>query len=99
MTLIVIAFSWVMPAEGAWAYYNVSHLTNAYYLHDFNAIRAGEMPEIVMADAKGIVQFPSLHAAASLMLIYVTRGIPYLRLVSFLLNVLMLVSTLTCGGH
>jgi hypothetical protein len=97
--LITVALAWVMPAEGAFGYYRVSHLTNAYYLHDFNALRAGAMPEIAMARLTGIVQFPSFHAAMALMLIYAYRGISYLFPISILLNLVMIASTPTTGGH
>ena len=97
--LITVALAWVMPAEGAFAHYRVSHLTNAYYLHDFNVLRAGGMPEIAMARVTGIVQFPSFHAAMALMLIYAYRGISYLFPISILLNLVMIASSLTTGGH
>jgi len=97
--LIIIPFSWLVPAEGAWAYYGVAHLTNAYYLPHFNALRAGAMPEIAMAQVVGIIQFPSFHAALALILIYVSRGISYLFPISFLLNLAMIASTPTSGGH
>jgi len=97
--LIIIPLAWVMPAEGAWAYYGVSKLTSAYYLPDFYALRAGEMRDIVMTKVTGIIQFPSFHAAIALILIYVCRGISYLFPISFLLNLVMIVSIPTTGGH
>jgi hypothetical protein len=97
--LIMIPISWLMPAEGAWAYYGVAHLTSAYYLPDFFALRDGAMREIVIAKLSGIIQFPSFHAALGLILIYVTRGIRFLFPVSLGLNALMFASTPTAGGH
>ena len=97
--LIIISLSWLMPAEGAWAYYGVAHLVDAYYLPDFFALRSGEMREIVMAKATGIIQFPSFHAAVALIFIYTSRGIRILFPVSVGLNALMISSTPTCGGH
>jgi membrane-associated phospholipid phosphatase len=97
--LIIILLSWVMPAEGAWAYYGVSRMTSAYYLPDFYALRAGTLSEISMARVTGIIQFPSFHAALALILIYVCRGIPYLFPVCLVLNAVMIFSTATWGGH
>jgi membrane-associated phospholipid phosphatase len=97
--LIIISLSWLLPAEGAWAYYNVAHLVDAYYLPDFYALRSGEMREIVMAKATGIIQFPSFHAAVALIFIYTSRAIRILFPAFLGLNVLMICSTPTCGGH
>jgi hypothetical protein len=97
--LIIIPISWLLPAEGAWAYYGVSHLTNAYYLPDFFALREGRMPEIVMSKVTGVIQFPSFHAALGLILIYAYRGIRYLFPISCLLNICMIASTAPSGGH
>jgi len=88
-----------MPAEGAWAYYGVAHLVDAYYLPDFYALRAREMPEIVMAKTTGIIQFPSFHAAVALIFIYESRGIRILFPACMGLNALMIISTPTWGGH
>ncbi|MCC8983207.1 phosphatase PAP2 family protein [Bradyrhizobium acaciae] len=96
--LLIIPLSMLLPAEGAWAHYGVAQLTSAYYLPDFYAIRAGLMRTIDLGHVTGIVQFPSFHAALGLILILSVRGtflwIPYLAL-----NVVMIVSALTAGGH
>jgi membrane-associated phospholipid phosphatase len=97
--LFIVPISWIMPAEGAWAYYGVAHLTSAYYLPDFFALREGAMREIVLAKLIGVIQFPSFHTALGLILIYVTRGIRLLFPASLGLNALMIASTLTAGGH
>jgi hypothetical protein len=96
--LIVIPISMVLPAEGAWAHYGVAHLTSAYYLPDFYAIRSGSMHVIDLAKVTGIIQFPSFHAALALILILLSRG-TFLFPVYLPLNVLMIFSALTAGGH
>ncbi|WP_128971365.1 phosphatase PAP2 family protein [Bradyrhizobium tropiciagri] len=96
--LIVIPISMVLPAEGAWAHYGVAHLTSAYYLPDFYAIRSGSMHVIDLDKATGIIQFPSFHAALALILILSSRG-TVLFPVYLPLNVLMIISALTAGGH
>lgn len=97
--LIIIPISWLLPAEGAWAHYGVSHLTNAYYLPDFYALREGRMPVIDMTGITGVIQFPSFHAALGLILIYAYRGVRYLFPISCLLNICMIASTAVSGGH
>lgn len=96
--LIIIPISMVLPAEGAWAHYGVAHLTSAYYLPDFYAIRSGSMHVIDMTKPTGIIQFPSFHAALALILILLSRG-TFLFPVYLPLNVLMIFSALTAGGH
>ncbi|WP_136626282.1 phosphatase PAP2 family protein [Bradyrhizobium macuxiense] len=97
--LIIIPFAWLIPAEGAWAYYGVAHLTSAYYLPDFFALRDGTMREIVMDKMTGIVQFPSFHTALALILIFAARGIRFLFPASLGFNALMIASTPAFGGH
>lgn len=95
--LIVIPISMALPAEGAWAHYGVVHLTSAYYLPEFYAIRSGSMV-IDLAKVTGIIQFPSFHAALALILILSSRG-TFLFPIYIPLNVLMIISALTAGGH
>jgi hypothetical protein len=97
--LIILPLSLLLPAEGAWAYYHVEHLTSAYYLPDFNALRSGTKRVIDLNEnLNGIIQFPSYHAALGLILIISSRG-TFLFSVYLPLNVLMIVSALTAGGH
>lgn len=96
--LIILPLSMVLPAEGAWAHYGVSHLTSAYYLSDFYAIRDGSMKIIDLSRINGIIQFPSFHAALALILILTSRG-TFLFAVFLPLNILIIVSALTAGGH
>ncbi|MGY4286176.1 membrane-associated phospholipid phosphatase [Bradyrhizobium sp. LM2.7] len=97
--LIVIPIAWLYPAESAWVHYGVTDRVDAYHLADFSALRAGKMSEIALARANGLVTFPSFHTALGLILIYATRGIQFLFPLSLGLNALMIVSTLTAGGH
>jgi membrane-associated phospholipid phosphatase len=97
--LIVVPISWLLPAESAWVHYGVTDRVHAYHLADFSALRAGKLPEITVARVNGLITFPSFHTALGLILIYVTRGIPFLFPVSLGLNALMIASTLTSGGH
>ena len=97
--LIIIPISWLAPAAGAWSYYGVAHLTSAYYLPDFFALREGTVREIVMANMVGLIQFPSFHTTLCFILIYAARGIRILFPAFLGLNALMVASTFTAGGH
>ncbi|UFX41719.1 phosphatase PAP2 family protein [Bradyrhizobium sp. 41S5] len=96
--LIIIPLSLLMPAEGAWAHYGVSHLTSGFYLPDFRAIRSGEMKVIDLSRITGIIQFPSFHAAMGLILILSSwRTILFPLFLP--LNIAMIFSAITAGGH
>ncbi|WP_409192551.1 phosphatase PAP2 family protein [Bradyrhizobium sp. RDM4] len=96
---IIIPISWLLPAESAWVYFGVTDLANAYHLAHFSALRAGQMPEISMTQVNGLITFPSFHTALGAILIYATRGIRILFPIYLGLNVLMITSTPSMGGH
>jgi hypothetical protein len=97
--LIVIAASAFLPAAGAWEFYGVSDRVASYYASDFHALRDHTMKNIDLTKVTGIIQFPSFHAAVGLILIIVTRGIYVVGPLAMCLNVLMIISALTHGGH
>lgn len=97
--LIITPIAWLLPAESAWVYYNVTDRIHAYHMDIFTALRSGNAKEIVMETAEGVVTFPSFHAALGLILIYVSRGIGILFPCLAILNLLMIASTPTEGGH
>lgn len=97
--LITVPLSGLLPAESAWVYFGVTDHVDAYHLADFTALRTGHMPEINVTQTKGLVTFPSFHATLALILIYATRGIRVLFPLSLGLNVLMIASTPSAGGH
>lgn len=96
--LIIILFAWLFPAESAWVHFGVEGRVDAYHLADFMALRAGQMKEIALAKANGLITFPSFHAALGLILIIATRR-TFLFSIFLPLNVVMIVSALTSGGH
>ncbi|MGY3490208.1 membrane-associated phospholipid phosphatase [Bradyrhizobium sp. USDA 4011] len=96
--LIIMPLSLILPAEGAWAHYGVSHLTSGFYLPDFRAIRSGAMQVIDLSRITGIIQFPSFHAAMGLILILSSWRTPLFPLY-LPLNIAMIFSAITAGGH
>lgn len=97
--LLVLPFSIFLPAESAWVYFGVESVVDAYHLAHFNALRAGEMPEIVLADTQGLVTFPSFHTAIAIMVTYSARRIRVLFPFVLIVNALMIISIPTEGGH
>jgi membrane-associated phospholipid phosphatase len=94
-TLVLFAF---FPAGSAWVYYKIEPGKIPTFLVALEALRNGTLPVIYVQRLDGLVTFPSFHTAATIMLVYVARGIRYLFL-SAVLNGLMLVSTVSEGVH
>ena len=106
-TLITIAISSVMPAQGVWGHLNLSAhdypaitpATRDQHLAVFHGLRDGTFRSLMADGAEGIITFPSLHAALGLLFILAVWPIRYLRWVSTVLNVAMIASTPVDGGH
>ena len=69
----------------------------AHYLEHFQALRAGARTGLSLADAEGLITFPSFHTVWALLLV---AACPRpLKAVSVLLNAAVIVATLTTGWH
>ena len=94
--ILTMPFSILWPAVGAYGYFHVQ--STEPYVNIFMALRNGTFKTFGSDPILGVIQFPSLHAAAAIIFPYVVRGsrmfIPFL-----LLNVLMLAATPFIGGH
>jgi membrane-associated phospholipid phosphatase len=95
------------PAVGAHITYDLAsqHLpsVNLHYgyafLSEFNAVRTQPEFTLSLATAQGILTFPSVHTAVAVLCTVAAFGQRLLRFPVLALNVLMLVSTVTHGGH
>lgn len=97
VTLVVcVLVAAVVPADGAWGYYGISGETDGT-LPLVRGIRSGEVTTITFLH--GAVTFPSWHTVMAIVLVYVTRGVPWLLLPAVFLNAGMLVATPMIGGH
>jgi membrane-associated phospholipid phosphatase len=95
------------PALGTYSMYGVTqdqlHSINAFYgyafLHDFNAVR--EQPEFVLsvANASGIITFPSVHAAGAFLCAWAAWGLKAVRYPFALWNTLMAISAVSHANH
>lgn len=77
----------------------VGNYPDATYARELVAVRAGERLVLNVRELKGIVSFPSFHAAAAVVTAWAFRRERVLRVPAVLLNLLMLVSTITGGAH
>ena len=103
---VVVVVSTIFPATGGYDYYHLGsnqlqHVDaegGAQHLFDLVAMRNHSMT-ILPTDFKGLVTFPSFHAAVAVLLIYASLPLPWLAIAVVPVNLLMLVSTLANGGH
>lgn len=101
-TMLAVIFtcllSGVMPALGTYAYYNV-HPDLGVHLEDLHALREGRMTIFPSLVLRGIITFPSFHAAIAVLLCYPYRGFKWLFRAACILNFIMLISVPSQGGH
>jgi membrane-associated phospholipid phosphatase len=109
---IVTAFSTVVlaglfPAIGPYVYYApperlreiVGIDAGLWHLLHFRGLRDGTFRIIHFASVEGLVTFPSFHAALALVCVRAAWIIPVLRWPIAALNVLVIASTPSIGGH
>jgi len=104
--IITIFLAAVFPAVGAYVHYNIDVASLAHVhpaagrIHEapLLALRSGQMSTLVFP-LEGLVTFPSFHSALSALLIYASWPVPWLRRVAVPLNILVIGSTPSNGGH
>lgn len=94
--LLTVATSALVPAIGAFAHFQAD-LARADHLTTLLALRDGSVTHF--SETKGIVTLPSYHTTQAILLMYVHRAQPRVLPSVVLLNLLMLLSTPTFGGH
>jgi membrane-associated phospholipid phosphatase len=106
-TLVTIAISTVMPAQGAWGHFHLSvqdypaiaPVTQSLHLPVFHGLRDGTLRRLVADGAEGIITFPSLHTALGVLFIFALWPVRNLRWIAALLNIVMIAATPIDGGH
>ena len=88
----------IFPALGAFHHFQAD-LPRATHLPHLLALRDGSMNVFSLPQMKGIIAFPSFHTVMAIMFTYAFRGKGAWFLLIGLLNILMLLSTPTFGGH
>jgi len=69
------------------------------YLQTLTALRSGASRTFDLTHISPLISFPSLHGATALLLVAAVRGLGVWRYPFIAFNVLVLVSTLSEGGH
>jgi PAP2 superfamily len=98
--IVTLAFLAVFPAACAFTYYGFeSTLSQARFIHHFQALRDGSFTMIRFDDLDGLISMPSFHAAGAMMVTWMFRGYRRWLVPVALLNVGLLASTVLTGAH
>lgn len=97
--LLVIGAGALLPSAGAFVSHASETAAGADYVSTYHALRSGQLRRIDLFHAKGLVQFPSFHAALAGLFVYVSRSLPWLFWPLLILNTLMLAACPALGGH
>jgi membrane-associated phospholipid phosphatase len=88
----------LLPARGT---FDQFHISNSYssYLSAIEQVRDSLIKHFPIRRLEGIATFPSYHTVMAICFIHAYRGERYFLVLVGVLNVLMLLSTPTYGGH
>ena len=89
----------LLPVAGPFAFYGHADLPQAWYTAHYLALRDGALKVIDLADLRGIVSFPSFHAAGMALTLYAVRRYTLVFWPMILLDSGTLIATPTEGGH
>jgi hypothetical protein len=96
---IIMPVSVLLPAAGAFAYYDVMALVDAAWVPEFAAARSGQLHALDLAQLQGLINFPSFHTALGVLFAYVLRRRAAPFAVASLLNGVMVIAVPSQGGH
>jgi len=95
----LLLISTPFPATSAFVHFNVQDPSASATVPDFALLRDGSLQMIDIANAQGLVSMPSFHTALAVLFTYSLRRLRLLFCIAVLLNVVMILSTPTQGGH
>ncbi|WP_017233463.1 phosphatase PAP2 family protein [Pandoraea sp. B-6] len=96
--LVTIAVSGIVPAAGAFVHFGGDPAKLADLTH-FDALRQHRLAVVDLGQLQGLISIPSYHAVLSVLLIHAARGSRRLARVFLPLNLLVIVSAISEGGH
>lgn len=97
----------LLPAEGAYAFYdppsaafsNYSPETGMWHHSTLVALRTEANPILDFGATQGLVTFPSFHTVLAIITTYAVRGWRWLFIPTLVLNAIVVLGTITEGGH
>jgi len=98
-SVLVLLISTAFPATSAFLRYAITDPNTVSTISDFNLLRSGTLRVFNLDEMQGLVTMPSFHTTLAILFAYALRRVPVLFPVAIVLNVLLIVSTPTQGGH
>lgn len=98
--LLTTAVYFLCPAAGPFAAYGFELRPDQQrFLEHFEALRSHEFRQVSLNRLEGLITFPSFHTAWALLLAWGFRRQRWLKIPMLVLNLLVVISTLTTGWH
>jgi membrane-associated phospholipid phosphatase len=98
--LVTFVFFVAMPAEGTPNQYGLTPTPlQAGFLEHLHALRSGLLRHFDFARVEGFIAFPSFHAIWAMLIVVACWHRPGVREFFAVLNSIVIVSTVTTGGH
>jgi membrane-associated phospholipid phosphatase len=96
---ICLAVFVVWPAGGAFAHYRPAGIFSDY-VEQLMAARSSSPTTLAIGQMKGIIQFPSYHAAAAVLLGYTFASLPrWFAIPALVIEITLAISAVPIGGH
>ncbi|VWC87267.1 PAP2 family protein [Burkholderia lata] len=97
--LVVVVVSTPFPAQSAFVHFGIADANTASTVSHYDLLRSGQLRRFSLSESQGLVSLPSFHVMLALLFVYAVRHVRYAFPASVVLNVAMIVSTPTQGGH
>ena len=105
-TLVTIGISAVIPATGPWLFYHAQPASahgaipaSSTSWPVFLGLRNGTFHAMSGLNSEGIITFPSLHAALSVLFVLALWRVRGLRWIALAINIMMILATPFAGSH
>ncbi|MGS0894990.1 phosphatase PAP2 family protein [Burkholderia stagnalis] len=96
---IVVLVSAPLPAESAFVHFGITDPGTASTVSHYDLLRRGQFHQMNLSEPQGLVSLPSFHVMLALLLAYAVRHVRYVFPAAVALNLAMIASTPTQGGH
>ena len=94
-----LAIATLFPAASAFLHFGIDHPNTSSTVSQFLPLRSGALRIFDLDHPQGLVSMPSFHTIVGVLFAYSLRHLRYLFPFSVVLNLVMIVSTPTQGGH
>lgn len=98
-SVLLMLISIPFPAESAFLYFGITDPGTVSTVRDFTLLRSGALRVINPYEVQGLVSMPSFHTMIAIFFAYSMRHVRFLFPAAVMLNAVMIVSTITVGGH